>query len=431
MAKNGTMGKNEAAWAKLFETHGILSEVDNKGFYEIAADTIKVFREPRLMTKFDHKTNLPEIFKKNNLSILPNSSNSYIIARFEAYRDFEDVAPIIKKVSFPQHIESIGPNIIPSEAIALNLAVAAGIMEDFLEDENLFATVSGKMGTGDFMFGINDLVTCETRKINVRGSRMEIDAAYEGKKFLSLIEAKINLADDFLVRQLYYPFRVWHDRVQKKVKSVFMIYSDGVFHLWEYRFIDPGHYNSLRLAKRVDYIIVTGIIMQDIEGILRKVVVLPEPRIPFPQADKLDRVVNLLELLKISSMTSEEITENYAFDKRQTSYYTNAGIYLGLIDKKTDEDRNVVYSLSAKGEAIMVMDNKARKLALVEEICRHEVFKKTLEEALSMGGLPDKKVIVDIMHGCEVYNVEGESTYERRASTVKGWTKWILDLIED
>ena len=56
------MGLNDAAWENLFEKYHILSELEQNGHFIISAGQIKEFREPRLMTKFDHKVNLPAVF---------------------------------------------------------------------------------------------------------------------------------------------------------------------------------------------------------------------------------------------------------------------------------------------------------------------------------------------------------------------------------
>ena len=55
----------------------------------------------------------------------------------------------------PLDIQSLLPQYIVSEAIALNCANACGILEDFLEDENLVSTVSGRMSSGEFRFNIS------------------------------------------------------------------------------------------------------------------------------------------------------------------------------------------------------------------------------------------------------------------------------------
>lgn len=59
------------AWKILFDKYKILEEVNKNGFFEIKASEINQERESRLMAKFDHDVNLPEIFRDNNLSILP------------------------------------------------------------------------------------------------------------------------------------------------------------------------------------------------------------------------------------------------------------------------------------------------------------------------------------------------------------------------
>src|SRR5690554_5827738 len=99
--------KNEAAWKRLFEKHKILEKIEKYGVFEITSSQINEFREARLMTKFDHRKNLPEIFKKNHLSILPVTRGSYLVSRFETYKDFEEKETEITKVPFPTYIESI------------------------------------------------------------------------------------------------------------------------------------------------------------------------------------------------------------------------------------------------------------------------------------------------------------------------------------
>ncbi len=42
-------------------------------------------------------------------------------------------------------------------------------------------------------------------------------------------------------------------------------------------------------------------------------------------------------------MTKEEITTTYDFNPRQTNYYTDAGRYLGIIDKKKRRWRSCLF----------------------------------------------------------------------------------------
>ena len=422
------MGLNDTAWESLFDKYHILAEIERNGQFIISANQIKEFREPRLMTKFDHKINLPNIFVSNNLSILPITRGDYVISSFSAYKEFDEPSQDVQKISIPAHIQSLIPQFLVSESIALNCANACGVLNDFLEDDELVPTVSGRMSSGSFEFGIN--TTLGTKNITVSNSQIEIDAAYEGIHYLSLFEAKRDLSDDFLVRQLYYPFRVWNERVTKTVKPVFLIFSNGMFNLYQYQFEDPQNYNSLRLVKQKNYVIATEIYLTDIENLLRTVSLVQEPDISFPQADRMSRIVNLIELLNERPMTKQDITSEYAFDERQTNYYTDAGRYLGLIDKAHDEDGNILFQLSVCGHRIMGLEYKERQLAIVTQILMHKVFNETLKLHLQCGEMPDKQTIIQIMKRSNLYRVEADSTYLRRSSTVVGWVNWILGIIE-
>lgn len=423
------MGLNDAAWENLFDKYHILDEIAQNGKFVISASQIKEFREPRLMTKFDHKINLPGIFASNNLSILPITRGEYIISSFSAYEEFSESSPDVQRISIPPHIQSLSPQFLVSETIALNCASACGILNDFLEDDGLIPTVSGRMSSGNFEFGIN--TSSSVQNVSVCNSQIEIDAAYEGIHYLSLFEAKRDLSDDFLIRQLYYPFRVWNERVTKMVKPIFLIFSNGMFNLYQYQFDDPRNYNSLRLVKQKNYVIATEICLADIENILQNIPLIQEPAIAFPQADRMSRIINLIELLNEKPMTKQDITSEYAFDERQTNYYTDAGRYLGLIDKVHDEDGNILFLLSACGRHIMNLEYKERQLALVTQILMHRVFNETLKLHLRCGEMPDKQTIIQIMRDSNLYRVEADSTYWRRSSTVIGWVNWILETIED
>ncbi|MBO5226672.1 MAG: transcriptional regulator [Ruminococcus sp.] len=417
----------------MFEKYNIVTQVEENGSFKISAKQIKECREPRLMTKFDHTVNLPELFKKNNLSILPVTRGDYIISHFKAYHKFESSDVGVTKVSIPSYIQSLDYSNITSEAVALNCAFATGIIEDFIEDEQLVPTVSGRMSSGMFDFDILDTSSKNHRQVNVVNSQIEIDAAYEGVKYLSLIEAKRDLSDDFLVRQLYYPFRTWCEKVTKEIKPVFLVYSNGIYRLYQYKFENPMDYNSLMLVKQRNYTIEedTLITTEDVERILKSTAIISEPDdIPFPQADSFERVVNLCELLNQHNMTKSEITIKYDFDERQTDYYTNAARYLGLVEKKKDND-DILYQLTLQGQEILQKCYKQRQLDFCYLILQHKLFADVLSEHFETGVMPSKEEIVNRMKLSNVYNVVSDATYKRRASTIRGWVEWIINLIND
>ena len=101
------MGLNDEAWERLFDKYHILDEIQKNGQFIISANQIKEFREPRLMTKFDHKVNLPSIFSSNTLSILPITRGDYIISSFSAYKKFEESSNEITIINEPENIQSL------------------------------------------------------------------------------------------------------------------------------------------------------------------------------------------------------------------------------------------------------------------------------------------------------------------------------------
>ena len=81
-------GLNDIAWEQLFKKYDILKHIERTGQFQISSKQIKEVREPRLMSKFDHTINLPQIFSDNKLSILPVTRGDYVIAHFDAYHTF-------------------------------------------------------------------------------------------------------------------------------------------------------------------------------------------------------------------------------------------------------------------------------------------------------------------------------------------------------
>ncbi len=422
--------KNNIEWIKLFDKHQIPDSIKKHGFYKISSFEINKFRQARLMTKFDYRSQLPEIFSQHDLSILPISRGGYIIANFDTFQDFETYDPTITKVDFPHYLESIDYNNITSESTALNCAYVSGIIQDFVQDEELKPTVSGRMGSSVFNFNINS--ENKLLNIDVNNSQLEIDGGYEGVDSLSLIEAKNSISNNFLIRQMYYPYRLWATKIEKKIRPLFLTYSNGVFHFREYVFEDIDHYNSLKLIREKKYAISEGTINNELlQKILYKVEIQNEPSFPFPQSDSFERVINLCELLnEKTSMERDSITENYDFDVRQTNYYTDAGRYLGLIEKTTKK-RVVNYYLTGQGKELFTLSILDRQLVFIKLILSHLVFNKVLNLYFKTGECPNREKIVELMKESNLYRIGSESTFARRASTISSWIDWILSQVEE
>lgn len=427
------MTQNDTAWERLFDEHRILENVAQQGIHEISAKQINQYREARLMTKFDHHSQLPKIFSDHKLSIQPNSRGTYVIGRFDSYFSLDAVMPApIEVVEFPASVSSINPDNIYSEASGLLCAQLSGMVSEML-GEPCQLTVMGRMSTGLFDYAITDVETQSAHQISVKNSQCEIDAGFEGATSFAIVEAKNATVDDILIRQLYYPYRLWKQKLQKRCVPIFLTISDGIFSFYIFAFDDDGSYNSIRLLEHRRFQIGSiDVELETIVTLLQETSVHAEPAgVPFPQSDSFQRLIDLLFQLKAQhTLSKDEISVMHGFHDRQSDYYTNAGRYLGLIERQHVQ-RETTYALTALGEQVLQMNQRERHLAFAKAILQHEVFRKTLELYLTQSERPSKQQVIDIMMQCSLKGMgAGSSTPLRRASTVLAWVDWIIELTQ-
>ncbi len=439
--------KNEIAWQQLFEQYDIENEINRVGQYVIKSKDINVFREARLMTKFDHRFQLPRIFSDKHFSILPVSRGEYVISDIETFEKFTENPNLdITEFTIPSYIESLDFSTITSEALAINCAYVSQILAAFTQDEDLVPTVSGRMSSQSFDFRIRKVGGAGSSLcVGVENAQIEIDGGYEGVTSLNLIEAKNSLSSDFLIRQLYYPYRLWQSRIGKKVRPIFLTYTNGIFHLREYRFEDLSDYNSIVLIKEKKYRLKNSseqtLNIERIQILLKTLPIVEEPvTVPFPQADSFERIINFCEILYNNTedaYTKEALSSNYdfkerdSFEMRQVDYYTNAAIYLGFV-KKIAVDGKQVFELTDIGRSLFGTSSIVdRQIKFIKAILTHGAFNKTLALYLQKAEKPTKDETVAIMKESHLYRVDSESTFWRRASTVLSWIDWILGTVKD
>lgn len=429
-----TISANDA-WQKLIDKYNIVNKVARDGIFHIRASEIKEFKEPRLMAKCDCVAALPSVFKSNNLNILPDSRSSYVLGEFLLYKEIPELTEPVNKMDYVElpEYETIDVNNISSESNAINVLILSGILDDFLEAQGTVETFNGRMGTGEFDFVV-DTVKGNKQKIFVKNAQCEIDGGFENDNDVIIMEAKNVLNEDFHIRQLYYPFRLWKKKVKKSIKLIFSIYSNMIFRLFEYRFLDENDYSSIELVKAKNYSLQdTTIEIKDlIEVSINTPIIYKDNqdedlKVPFIQANSFERVISLLENMKDSPMTTEQISDLMEFDMRQSDYYYNAGAYIGLFEKKS-EDKQIKVFLTKLGEEVFSLNYKQRQLKFVELILQHQIFADCFSIIIKNGGeMPDKNVIENMMRS---YNVCNEGQIARRASSVQGWLKWIFNLIK-
>jgi hypothetical protein len=245
---------NSKSWKKIFEDYKILEHDFNKSPFILSATQIKRAcqkfketgeKEVRILCKQDSREDRPDVFIKNNLFLLPVKNGFYNIIRGEGYVDIpeikKEVSIYLSKIGFRLETTKIGD----SEMQHLDYAYAASLIRTFMDDPSLVLTIRGRKYTPDFKFKVGK------QNIKVSSVQTEVDAGYEGKEQIVLIEAKNFSATNVIIRQLFYPFRQWQEQTKKKVATLFFDKNHGedIYSIWQFKFTDPENYNSIKMVK--------------------------------------------------------------------------------------------------------------------------------------------------------------------------------------
>lgn len=254
---------SDSSWQKIFDDTKMGEHDFSRAPFVLSAEQIKVAcqdfkktaeKEVRILCKQDCREDRPQVFKDNNLFILPKHNGEYYIVKGEGYMDIPDISrPIIdyrSKLNFELKSSQVGD----SEMQHLDFAYANSLVRAFMNDPSLVLTIRGRKYTPRFSFVTNGI------HLTVDSVQTEVDAGYEGENSIVLIEAKNSKVSNTIIRQLYYPFRQWRGSTGKNVYPLFFekreIEGEHIYYIWQYEFQDPLDYNSIRLIKAERYRIV-------------------------------------------------------------------------------------------------------------------------------------------------------------------------------
>ncbi len=250
---------NSNSWKKIFDDNKILAHDFSKKPYYLSAEIIKksvqdfrntAEKEVRILCKIDRREQLPDIMKENKLLLLPVKNGEYVLVKGEGFVDIPDIKESLTiyntKLNFDLETSRVGN----SEAQHLDFAYASSLIRTFMEDSSLVLTIRGRKYTPKFEFVISN------QKIIVEGVQTEVDAGYEGKDKVVLIEAKNSSTKNTIIRQLYYPFRQWSEYTTKKIYLLFFEKRKNEYLIWQYDFRDTNNYDSIELIKSKKYKVV-------------------------------------------------------------------------------------------------------------------------------------------------------------------------------
>lgn len=249
---------NNASWDKIFQDYQIHQHNFSVSPFFLSADDIKkscqdfkkvAEKEVRILCKQDTREDRPQVFIDNNLFLLPVKNGFYTIVQGEGYIDIPDITSSEQtynsKLDFKLETSQIGD----SEMQHLDFAYASSLIRTFMNDESLVLTIRGRKYTPEFSFNVG------SQNINVSSVQTEVDAGFEGRDKIVLIEAKNSSTNNTIIRQLFYPFKQWKLHTKKDVFTLFFEKRGSHYFIWQYGFDDENNYNSIRLIKSARYLI--------------------------------------------------------------------------------------------------------------------------------------------------------------------------------
>jgi len=407
------MSSTTNAWDALDHEHHIRTRLEANEIVTLSATQIRRHREPRLMTKFDTREERPSLL--SGATILPVRNGKYVLLRGDGYHDVCD-ATEQRRWAIPAQAAALTTlpwwESVQSEAQALDMALASGMLGNFLEEQRLKLTIRGRRGSPEFAFVFDGASgPCE---IDVEGVQIEVDAGLENNA-IHLIEAKLGKRTNFHVRQLYYPLCMWRTLVPtKRVTTSLLTWHDRVFSLRRFDFDPESRYHGIRLAASIDYTFDDEPLPPSLEEILSDSSLRPAPAVPFPQADDVDKIIDLVDAVGAGVSNPEDLAMRYAFVERQAQYYVGAARFLGLVQGG--------YTLAEEGRSFIRAKRGERHRILLRQMASLAAFRSAFEWMNSHGAIPS---LDDASSWVSAAAPSLASrTVERRAWTLLAWSRW-------
>ena len=369
------------------------------------------------MAYMDERSKVPPIFGSHSLFILPVSNGRYAIVRGEGYHELEVGSVVYEdfQPAFPLGTTNLDPE--KSEGSALSYAWNSGIIAHVTGQSSLLFGPPGRFALDPFDFKIDGKA-----ELHQEGAQAEIDGFFYSSNSASLMEFKARECTDFLVRQLYYPYRHWSGRAAKygwgAVRPFFVDFTlDPLkFRFFEYRFTDPEDYESIRLISA------RGLRVREptrpFSGLLD---VLPEPSLASltPQADNVERVLRVPFLVTRGQTNAFLVAESEGFTPRQSWYYRRAAEVLGLVQQKGSG-----YELTDLGLRFVSVDTVQRNELVAIQLAKIPAFHEILEGISNGRGKQiTRERVARILqkHDARIHG----STVPRRTLTALAWLRWL------
>lgn len=406
-------------WSKIVETLGIdlgnpISFVSAKQVGRISA------KEARNMAYMDHRDAVPLVFQPKSNFLLPISNGRYAIVRGIGYHDLEvkELRRHDYEPTFPPGISNVlDPR--TGEHSAVVYAQNIGLLSHASGVNPLIPGSNERFRLDEFEFKVDG-----SPSITQSGAQAQVDGFYYGSDAALLMEFKNGFRSDFLIRQLYYPYRHWLKQAERhgwsQIRPFFVDYRLGddeiTYRFFEYSFPSLRDYESIELVGCDEYVIPWK--SRPLRGLLQ---VSPDPSLldKTPQADDIERVLRVPFIIDRGNKTSSAVASVESFTDRQASYYRRAAELLGLVI-----DTSTGFELTDVGREYVTSKPVEANEFIAIQMMRIPVFHEILRRLAAGGGRQVIRAEISSIVEERDKRIHG-STVPRRVATILSWLRWL------
>lgn len=140
-------------------------------------------------------------------------------------------------------------------------------------------------------------------------------------------------------------------------------------------------------------------------------------KLPFPQANNMDLMFSVLLDIGNDGISKTDVAVKYSMNERQGSYYLDALLYLGFLEKIHSK-----YFLTQKGINVRLAPQDCIKKEFIQQLLKHPFIYSMWIDTRKMN-----KTDASIFIESSIFNEysTASSTTKRRASSIISWFEWI------
>lgn len=142
-----------------------------------------------------------------------------------------------------------------------------------------------------------------------------------------------------------------------------------------------------------------------------------------PQADDLNRIIELLDMINNGQQTAQEVADTFVFSGRQSHYYREAAEYLGLVESPDKR-----YQLTLRGEQLVAADIQKKRQLLAKSFVNSWIFVELIDRARPSGTFRvddiDQIIASATKDSIQRYT---STTIPRRRQTIIAWIRWLSE----